>query len=90
MPFADVEQELSDTMVGYWTRFAATGDPNGDGAPEWRRFGAAEGRIFLGEEVRSATDNRGHGCGFWRDLVTRPRLLPEAPVSAFDEALPAR
>jgi para-nitrobenzyl esterase len=29
------EQELSDTMIGYWSRFAATGDPNGGGAPEW-------------------------------------------------------
>ncbi len=26
---------LGDAMAGYWTRFAATGDPNGDGAPEW-------------------------------------------------------
>ena len=26
---------LGEAMVGYWTRFAASGDPNGDGAPEW-------------------------------------------------------
>jgi para-nitrobenzyl esterase len=34
------EQALSDTMIGYWTRFAATGDPNGGGAPAWPRYTA--------------------------------------------------
>ena len=29
---------LADAMAGYWTRFAATGDPNGDGAPEWPEY----------------------------------------------------
>ena len=31
---------LGDAMAGYWTRFAATGDPNGDGAPEWPEYDA--------------------------------------------------
>ncbi len=29
---------LADAMAGYWTRFAATGDPNGGGAPEWPEY----------------------------------------------------
>ncbi len=29
---------LGDAMAGYWTRFAATGDPNGDGAPDWPEY----------------------------------------------------
>ncbi len=29
---------LGDAMAGYWTRFAATGDPNGAGAPEWPEY----------------------------------------------------
>ncbi|MDE2922435.1 MAG: carboxylesterase family protein [Acidobacteriota bacterium] len=36
-PGADGEA-LADSMAGYWTRFAATGDPNGDGAPEWPEY----------------------------------------------------
>ena len=29
---------LGEAMAGYWTRFAATGDPNGEGAPEWPEY----------------------------------------------------
>ena len=32
------DRELSATMIGYWVRFAATGNPNVDGAPQWPRY----------------------------------------------------
>jgi putative transposase len=32
---------MRDVMIGYWTRFATTGDPNGDGAFVWRRYDAS-------------------------------------------------
>jgi para-nitrobenzyl esterase len=35
------DRELSAIMIGYWVRFAATGDPNGDAAPSWPRYHAA-------------------------------------------------
>jgi para-nitrobenzyl esterase len=39
---------LSDMIVTYWARFAATGDPNGRGAaPHWPRFGADERQLVL-------------------------------------------
>jgi len=34
-PFTPDQQNLSETMVGYWTRFAASANPNFVGAPEW-------------------------------------------------------
>ena len=34
-PFTEEDQALSDTMVGYLTNFARTGNPNGDGLPVW-------------------------------------------------------
>jgi para-nitrobenzyl esterase len=33
------ELALSDEMIGYWTRFAATQDPNGAGAIHWPVYG---------------------------------------------------
>lgn len=33
------ELTLSDQMIGYWSRFAANHDPNGDGAVFWPEFG---------------------------------------------------
>jgi len=34
------QSALSATMMGYWAAFAATGDPNGGGRPEWPAWSA--------------------------------------------------
>ncbi len=35
-PMEAADYELSERMVGYWTNFAKTGDPNGSGLPMWK------------------------------------------------------
>ena len=39
---SEPERALSSTMRGYWTRFAARGDPNGEGAPAWPAYQTKE------------------------------------------------
>ncbi|MGO9057631.1 MAG: carboxylesterase family protein [Candidatus Binataceae bacterium] len=38
--FTKGQQELSATMIGYWTSFAKTGNPNSTGAPTWPQYSA--------------------------------------------------
>ena len=34
-PWTAADRAVSDAVMGYWTRFAAAGDPNRDGLPSW-------------------------------------------------------
>ena len=38
MPTTDVDRALTDQILGYWTAFAATGNPNAEGLPVWPTF----------------------------------------------------
>ena len=38
--YRDDDRAIAALMSGYWARFAATGDPNGGGAPVWPRYDA--------------------------------------------------
>ena len=64
---------LSAQMMGYWTRFAATGNPNAGAAPHWPRFAGATPQ--LQELVPKATAPQTgvvfagfHQCAFWATI----------------------
>ncbi len=62
----DDEDGLSRTMMGYWTRFAATGDPNGGGAPVWPKYDAAgDTNIVLDDTVTTSNGLKKAACDFW-------------------------
>jgi para-nitrobenzyl esterase len=49
------DRRLADAMARYWTNFAKTGDPNGDGVPRWPQLAPGADQVqVLATEIRSA------------------------------------
>ena len=50
--YTDVDHRISETMMGYWVQFAATGDPNAAGLPSWPAYDqAADEYLEIGETI---------------------------------------
>ena len=64
LSFTVAEQHLSDTVVGAWTRFARTGNPNGDGL-DWPAVGATHAYLDLDTPTKLGRDVKQAECTFW-------------------------
>ncbi len=61
---------LSQSMQGYWSRFAYNGDPNGEGALEWPAYSdASDQRINFDVENTIVTGFRREQCEFFWSLA---------------------
>ncbi|MDD9380775.1 carboxylesterase family protein [Streptomyces sp. ZAF1911] len=70
LPMSAAQRVLAERMTGYWTRFAATGDPNAPGTgPWWPRSPAV---LSLAPEpaggIRPVDAAARHHCGLWDSL----------------------
>lgn len=66
--FTPAQQQLSQTMIGYWTQFAKTGDPNASGQPSWAPYVIAtdERQSFVPPIPVVKTDYANdHMCAYW-------------------------
>ncbi|MEZ4904215.1 MAG: carboxylesterase family protein [Spirosomataceae bacterium] len=53
-PWQPLDKDIENTMSSYWVNFAKTGNPNGAGLPEWKRYNKETGAIqVLGDKVYS-------------------------------------
>jgi len=44
--YTEEDFKLSDTMQQYWVNFVRTGNPNGDGLPEWERYNDSRDKVL--------------------------------------------
>lgn len=64
------EQALSAAMAGYWSRFAASGDPNEDGAPVWPSYDPeTDTYLELDTTITAAQGVRTAQCDFWDSFL---------------------
>lgn len=62
------ERALSRTMMGYWGRMAANGDPNGADALAWPALDSTDTSIVLDLSVSTTTRWKSDRCDFWDAL----------------------
>ena len=64
--YDDTDRQLSEVMASYWLNFAATGNPNGAGLPEWPAYTReSEPAIELGDTVQVRQGVRGNRLDFF-------------------------
>ena len=51
-PFQEWDHQLAEMMSSYWVNFARTGNPNGEGLPEWPAFNPDDPKVVeFGKQV---------------------------------------
>ncbi|MFD9569421.1 carboxylesterase/lipase family protein [Streptomyces sp. NPDC059982] len=86
VPSKEPSRRLSEAMTGYWTRFARTGSPDGQGAVAWPRFAPSGSapvlRLDTGARgIRPVRAAPAHHCALWDAL---PAPAPGPPSRKAD------
>ncbi len=69
------DRKLSEEMIGYWTDFARTGDPNGPGLPQWSRYDRDGTVIHLDDPISAGPDRSRAQFEFLSQEPSSPNAL---------------
>jgi para-nitrobenzyl esterase len=65
-PFTELEYQISKNMRTYWIRFAASGNPNGPGLPEWPAYEKSSDKsLEIGPDIKIQTHLRKEACNLF-------------------------
>ena len=74
----DSDRKLSDIMMSYWTNFAASGNPNGKGLPEWSTYNSnADQWMEFNDQVGMARVERASKYNVVMKAIDRHVVLSE-------------
>jgi para-nitrobenzyl esterase len=72
--FNDSDKALSEAMMSYWTRFAATGDPNREGLTQWPAYDAKTGQYLnLGDKIEIKSGLYNETCDLFMNVLKENR-----------------
>jgi para-nitrobenzyl esterase len=72
-PLTAEETELSASIMGYWSRHADKGDPNGGGALAWPSYDAQKDEgLVLDKTIATKAAFRKDLCDFWDSITPAP------------------
>lgn len=68
-PWEAVDHQVADHTSSYWTNFALTGDPNGEGLEKWQAFnGDKASTMRIGEKMGLMEIAEPAKVKFWKDI----------------------
>ncbi len=57
-PMEEVDYNISHRMIEYWTNFIKSGNPNGDGKNEWKRYTESDSYVEVIDKAIVSIDNK--------------------------------
>ena len=72
--FDDTDRALSQTIMSYWTSFAAAGDPNKQGLTQWPAYEANTGQYLdFGDTIQVKSAINGETCDLFMNVINTRR-----------------